>query len=163
IDRLEGEAHGRDQRRTALDTDALRRDSHPGVALPDQLRVSETPTGPRIDTAADVEPLDDDRAVELLPARRPVDDDPRLVGGRVGRRGAPLAVGAEWTAARVGVRRAGHEKLFLHVADGGEIEARRLDVRAPWARDRSLECGARDLGGGDPREQREQEEGDRAR
>ena len=105
-----------------VETGCLRGDADPRVPLADQLVVHVHPVGARVDTTRHVEPLDDDRAVELPLVDRPIDDDARLVRGRRRRRDRPLPVARERGGRRVRVRGALEEELGLGVADRAEVE-----------------------------------------
>ena len=73
----------------------------------------------------DVQPLDDDRAVESRAARRPAHQDPRRVRRRA-RRGVdrPPAVGGEGAVARVAAAVPARKNSSSHVAEGGEARSR---------------------------------------
>src|SRR5262249_37367037 len=93
-----------------LDTDALRRYADPRVAGAHPIVVRLEPIDIEIVPRRHVDPLDDDRAVELPGCRRPAHDDTRLVGmptidDRAGRHG--------WS--RVAIRRTLEKKFFFNV------------------------------------------------
>src|SRR5262249_12564144 len=126
--------------------DDLRGHAHPCHAFAKKLDMSLNPIGCGIDAAAHVQPLDDDRAAELLRVRRPEGDDARLVGRRLAHRDRPPAVRTYRCTGDIRARRARDEVLGLLVADLGEVERRRGDERGPGGRDRALDPRARDLG-----------------
>ena len=156
---LERQAHDADEGGPTFDADDLRRHSHPGHPFPKELHVTLRPVRRGVDPAAHVQPLDDDRAVELLRVRRAVDEEARLVGRRLPRRNGPHPVVAERRRVRESARRAGDEVLGLLVADRCQVERRRGDEGAARARDRTFDGGARDLGAR-RRRQDENEDGD---
>ncbi len=112
-----------------LDADLLRRDAHPDVAAANELGVAHDPVGRGIEAAADVEPLDDDRAVESPRIDRAIDDHAGpICGGGAGRH-APLAIARQRRGTRVSGRRPRQEILGLGVADVTQVEERRCDTR----------------------------------
>src|SRR4029450_6412735 len=66
-----------DETPSVFDTSVLRRHPDPREAVADQLRVSERPIDRDVAAEGHVEPLDDNRAIELLRIDRPADDDAR--------------------------------------------------------------------------------------
>jgi predicted RNA-binding protein YlqC (UPF0109 family) len=83
--------------------------------------VRHHPYGRSVDTAADVEPLDDDRSVELRGFRGFQDDDADGVIGRTGRLCLPIPVGAQVADGCVGRCRSGDEELVVGVAEVGKV------------------------------------------
>ena len=148
-DGLERQVDDADERRTPFDPDDLRGDADPRAAFTDELDVARRPVGGGIESGAHVQPLDDDRAVELLRVRRSIDEQARLEGRRCAVPGCrPHAVGAERGRVRVRARRAADEVLRFLVADRREVESRRRHEGIPRTRDGPLDGRARDLGAG---------------
>ena len=114
------------------------RHADPGEAVADQLVVGERPIRSGVGEPGHVEPLDEDRPVELLRVDRPADDDPGRVGRGRARLRAPLAVGRQRARRRVARRLPRHEELALLVADLAQVEVRGVHPlgRRP-ARDRT--------------------------
>ena len=87
------------------------------------------PVGWGVSTRADVEPFDDDRAVELRRVNRPDDDQARLViTGRDVRVGCDnqLAVARQWQSRRVAAGVTGEEELLLLVTELREVRGREM-------------------------------------
>ena len=82
VDGLEREAHRREA--AAFDPGALRRNAHPREALADQVTVREVPVWRSVEATRDVEPLDDDTAVEARRSARSAHHDARAVGRLLG-------------------------------------------------------------------------------
>ena len=110
-----------------VESHSLRRHANPGVAVSDHLDVGVHPVRTGIVPTRDVEPLDEDGAIEVLGVDGPVDHDPIPVGRRRGRRDRPLAVVRERTHRRIGAGRAVEEELRLRVPHRCKVEDLAID------------------------------------
>ena len=128
----------------------LHRHTDPRVARSDELVVRKDPIRCRVDAARDVEPLDDDGAVEAGRIRRAVHDRARRVGRGRARRHAPLAVRCQRSGGRVGRGPPGEEELGLLVADGRGRERRRRDRRGARYRPGHRRAGRHGVARRDP-------------
>ncbi len=101
----------------AFHPDALGGDADPGVAGSHDLLAEAGPFGIGVQAAADIEPLDDDRAAEGRGIGRFAHQDPGAVGRtRVGHEG-PAAVGGQGARHLVRRRRSRRCELVLYVAE----------------------------------------------
>ena len=133
IDRLEAESGGLragdidpHQHRTALHADPLGRNADPRIAAPQDLFVGGRPLRVRIDAAADVQPLDDDRAAETRLVARAPHEDACPVRRSTVRRERPAAVLGERAGCRVRRRRSRCGVLVLDVAGALEVHGDRV-------------------------------------
>src|SRR5205823_5568609 len=144
VERLQWNAQHAEQRRPALHAGELRGDADPHHALAHHAGVGADQVRRGIETAAHVQPFDDDRAVEPARRSRPLDEDARLVRCGVAGGDRPPAVAVQGRGAREGRRRAGDEVLLLHVADFRQVErGARDEGRAVPSRHRAFDRRAR--------------------
>ena len=106
----------------AVQADGLRRHADPRRAAAKELGVPETPVGRGVQPAADVEPFDLDRAVELRRVLRAPHEDARPVRRGRGRLHVPAAVLGEGADGLVGAGRAFDEELLFDVAARSEVD-----------------------------------------
>ncbi len=122
------QAHAR-HHAAADEADPLRGDTDPREPLTNEVAVRRHPQRGDVETAGDVQPLDDHRAVRARRLGGPVDHESGRVRGPLARLDIPAAVGFERTRGFVARRGAARDVLVRRVADGCEIEVHRHERR----------------------------------